>query len=73
MTAIADEHGHVLLRNTYDSGVLVAQVYANGDVFKYRYVWDAKRAFVDKAVITMPDGSEREVEVEESVPRYLRK
>ena len=73
MTAIADEHGLVLLRNTYDSGVLVAQVYANGDVFKYRYVWDAKRAFVDKAVITMPDGSEREVEVAESVPRYLRK
>jgi YD repeat-containing protein len=72
MTTILDEHGHVLLRNTYDSGVLVRQVYANGEVYGYRYFWDAKRTFVDKAVITLPNGSQREVWVGDSVPAYLR-
>jgi YD repeat-containing protein len=70
MTAILDEQGRVLLRNAYNSDMLVQQVYANGDIYKYRYVIDAKRTFIDKAVVTMPDGSQREVAVADSIPEF---
>ncbi|MGC2161974.1 MAG: DUF6531 domain-containing protein [Silvibacterium sp.] len=73
MTAILDGQGHVLLRNTYQSSVLVQQVYPNGDIYKYRYILDPKRTYADKAIVTFPNGSEREVEIGDSVPQFLRK
>jgi YD repeat-containing protein len=74
MTAILDEHKQVLLRNTYKSNVLVRQAYANGDIFQYRYIWAAKPSYyADKVVVTLPDGSFREVFPADSVPDYLRK
>jgi len=72
MTAILDSQGHVLVRNTYKGNVLTAQAYPNGDTYRYQYVWSANKRYVVKATITMPDGSQREVEPADSVSEWLR-
>ena len=73
MIGIADEHWHVLLRNWYESSVLVRQRYANGDVYEYRYRWSAKQKYAERVVITLPDRSQREVITGDSVPEYRSK
>jgi len=72
MTAIADEHGHILLRNRYEYGVLVRQDYANGDVYDYAYLWSPTRTHADKVRVTLPDRSVREIWVADAVPENLR-
>lgn len=73
MTAILDGQGHVLVRNSYVRNVLTAQVYPNGDIYRYRYVWSANRNYAVKVTITFPDGTKQEIEPADSVPGYLRK
>lgn len=73
MTDILDGQGHVLVRNTYGGNVLTAQVYPNGGIYRYRYVWGPNRKYAAKVTITLPDGSKRELEPADSVPGYLRK
>ncbi len=58
MTAIANEHWHILLRNRYEYGVLVRQDYAIGDVYEYAYFWSPTRTHGDKVRVTLP-GSQR--------------
>jgi YD repeat-containing protein len=72
MTAITDEHWNVLVRNRYESGVLVRQTYADGDIYQYSYTWNATRTYAVKVVITLPDGSSSVVQVADAVPEYLR-
>jgi YD repeat-containing protein len=72
MTAILDSHGHVLVRNCYGGNVLTEQVYPNGDIYRYRYVWSANGKYAVKVTIAMPDGSKREVHPADSVPQSVR-
>ena len=72
MTTILDGQGRVLLRNTYDGTVLTAQMYPNGDIYRYQYLWSVNKTYVTKTTITMPDGSKREVKPAESVSAWLR-
>ncbi|MGI4758650.1 MAG: cytochrome c oxidase assembly factor Coa1 family protein [Janthinobacterium lividum] len=71
MTSISDEHGRMLLRNTYENGQVVRQEYAGGFVYKYAYTLDTTRHYVKKVVVTSPDQSLREVTVD-SVPESVR-
>ena len=71
MTAIANEHGHILLRNN-EYGVLVRQDYANGDVYEYACIWSPTRTHADKVRVTLPDCSVREIWVADAVPENLR-
>jgi YD repeat-containing protein len=73
MTTITNERGHVLLRNTYDSGILVRQEYVNGDVYEYRYIWNPRRTYADRVIVTLPDHTQKEVSVSESVSPYLKR
>jgi YD repeat-containing protein len=73
MTAILDGQGHVLVRNTYWHDVLTSQMYPNGDVYGYQYVWSGNKNYAVKVMVTMPDGSKREVEPADSVPELLRR
>ncbi len=73
MTTITNERGHVLLRNTYESGVLVRQEYAKGDVYEYHYIWNARRTYADKLIVTLPDHNQKEVSVSESVSPYFKR
>lgn len=76
MTAVWDGHRHMLLWNTYDSyqsRILVRQMFSNGDIYQYRYIWDAKRKYyADRVIVTMPDGSIQEILPAGAVPGYLR-
>jgi YD repeat-containing protein len=73
MTAVVDERGRTLVRNWYDdSKILIAQVFANGDVYRYRYTWGANNNYADKVVVTLPDRSEREIYPAETVPDFVR-
>ncbi len=73
MTTITNERGRVLLRNIYNSGALVKQEYANGDVYEYRYIWNARRTYADKVIVTLPDHTQKEVPVAEFVSPYFKK
>lgn len=72
MTAIKDEQGNTLLNNVYQNGLLIQQTYPNGDVYRFRYVLNSKRTYAIEAIVTLPDGDEREVETAGSVPEDLR-
>jgi YD repeat-containing protein len=73
MIAILDGNGHELVRNIYSRNVLMEQVYPNGDVYRFQYVWNPSEWYVIKATITMPDGNKREVEPADFVPEWLRR
>ena len=72
MTEIKDENGHALLRNWYDSGVVTRQEFGNGAVYSYSYSWSPNRYYPNKVVVTLPDHTQREVPVAESVPEYVK-
>jgi YD repeat-containing protein len=74
MTTITNERGRVLLRNIYDSEKLVRQEYPSGEVYEYRYIWNARRPYyADKVIITLPDHTQKEVPVSESVWPYWKR
>jgi hypothetical protein len=74
MTTITNERGRVLLRNIYDSNRLVRQEYPSGDVYEYRYIWKARRTYyADKVIVTLPDHTQKEVSVSESVWSYWKR
>lgn len=73
MTAILDGQGHVLVRNRYVRNVLVAQIYPNGDIYQYRYVWSSNGKYAVMVTITMPDGSKTDVYPTYSVSAVVRK
>jgi YD repeat-containing protein len=73
MTAVIDEHGRTLVHNSYDKrNVLVGQEFANGDAYRYGYVWGPSNHYVEKVVITLPDHTEREISPAGTVPDYIR-
>jgi YD repeat-containing protein len=63
MTAVRDEHGRTLVRNGYASGILVGQVFGNGDSYRYDY-----KTYPDGVKVTFPDHSERKITLENSIP-----
>ncbi len=72
MSVVTDEKGNVLVRNSYESGLLTRQQFSNGDTFLYGYDWASDRYFPDKVVVTLPDKTTREVRVADSVSVYLK-
>jgi YD repeat-containing protein len=72
MTTVSDDQGRILVRNWYESNVLIAQQFANRDIYKYRYIWYRGMHFADRVVITLPDHSEKEISLEQTVPDYVR-
>jgi hypothetical protein len=73
MTAVMDERGPTLVRNWYDdSKILIAQVFANGDVYWYHYEWSPNNHYAEKVVVTLPDHNEKEISPAETVPDYIR-
>ena len=67
--------GDTLVRNTYEGSVLIRQTFPNGEIYRYYYVWSANAIghYAAKVVITMPDGSKKEVDPTDSVSMMLRK
>src|SRR5205823_1322302 len=72
MTQISDEGGHVLLHNSYVSGLLERQEFGNGAVYSYDYDWAPNTYYPNKVTVTLPDRSTRELSVADSVPEYVK-
>lgn len=73
MTAVKDERGNVLLRNSYESGVLRKQEFGNGEVYSYTYEWASNRKHSNKVVVTLPNLTQRELWLADTVPEFVKK
>jgi YD repeat-containing protein len=73
MTAVLNEQGTVLVRNEYRSGILIRQDFANGDSYSYDYQPAPSGHFMDSVMVTLPDLSQQQIRVRDTVPAFLRK
>jgi YD repeat-containing protein len=68
MTAILDENWKVLVRNVYkDRSRVSEQRLADGEVFRYDYIFDAKHD-INLTFVTLPDGSKRKFSFKHGIP-----
>ena len=72
MTSVRDEKGRALVQNRYDYGVLVQQDFAGGRSYHYSYRWAPNRHYAQTATITFPDGTQKVVQVDGSVPEDIK-
>lgn len=72
MTRIWDEGGHILIHNSYESGILKRQEFGNGEVYLYSYDWAPNTYYPNKVTVTLPDQSTRELSVADSVPEFVK-
>lgn len=72
MMSVLNEQGVPLVRNQYRSGVLVRQDFANGDSYAYDYQPAASRQYMESVVVTLPDQSQQQIRVSDTVPAFLR-
>ena len=72
MPAVLNEQGRVLVRNQYLSGTLVRQDFANGDSYTYDYEPAASGQYMERVVVTLPDQSQQQIQVSDTVPAFLR-
>lgn len=74
MTGITDEHGTMLVRNTYSpsaSHALVRQEYPNGDVYQFRYNGSPDNSYAESVTVTLPNHREVQIPTSASVSEYL--
>ena len=69
---ITDEHGALLLRNTYENGLVVRQEFPKGQVFAYKYTWREHMPYADSITVTLPSGQQQTIETASTVPADLR-
>ncbi len=68
MTTITDGNWRVLLRNTYrDRSRISEQRLANGEVYRYEYVFDEKHEIVE-TIVTLPSGGKRKFPFTHGIP-----
>jgi YD repeat-containing protein len=72
MTGITDGTGRVLLQNSYQHGNLTGQRFANGDAYSYHYDWSGNGNWVERATVTLPDGTAQQIPTASAVPDIVR-
>jgi YD repeat-containing protein len=72
MIEVRDEKGSLLLRNSYDGGLVVRQEFSNGDIYNYGYKWPRNGYYPDQVTVRGPRGFQQSVSVAESVPQYIK-
>ena len=72
LTGVLNEKGTVLVRNVYRSGILVRQDFANGESYAYSYEPATPGHFMEQVIVTLPDQTEKEIRVGDTVPAFLR-
>ena len=73
ITAVRDEHGTLLVKNSYDERKLVAQEFSGGRVCRYSYRWARAGTYADDVMVRLPDGHREEVNTSLSVSDFLRR
>lgn len=72
MTAVLDEHSQFLVRNWYIGGILARQQFAKGDIYAYDFGSSPGKSYFDSVIITLPDHTQKQVQLTDSVPNILR-
>jgi hypothetical protein len=60
MTAVLDGKGKVLLKNTYTNGRISEQRLADGEVFRFRYLFGQANE-ITETIVTLPSGKETKI------------
>jgi YD repeat-containing protein len=72
MTQIEDENRKVLLRNSYQNGLLIRQDFGGGKIYSYSYTPSQSRTYFERATVTLPDNSVATVAPSDSVPEHVK-
>lgn len=67
MTRVENGEGKMILRNEYKNGRVSAQVFADGEVFRYEYLFD-RHWRVLEATVTLPGGRQRRFFFKNEIP-----
>lgn len=59
MTVIMDGDWRILLRNTYQDGLVSGQQLANGERYEYHYLFDKTRSSIVETIVTFPNGAKK--------------
>jgi YD repeat-containing protein len=75
LTFIRDEKTRLLLHNVYfyDGGWLSRQEYGNGDTIQYRYVLSPNKYYAERAMLTLPDGTVKSIQIGDSVSEVYKR
>jgi YD repeat-containing protein len=73
LTVVRDDRDNILVRNTYDQGRIVAQQFADGQVYEYSYQWSPNGRYIEAAIVRFPDGTLQEIETGPSIPDYVKR
>lgn len=71
MTRISDETGRTLLQNWYQDNALVKQQFADGEVYQYSYEPSDTGDYYQRAVVTLPDGSLKYIDLTPYLPDQI--
>jgi YD repeat-containing protein len=72
MTRITDEGGHLLLRNWYESKVVMRQQFGNGGTYSFNYDWASGSYYPEKVTVVLPDQTGRDVRIADAVPEFVK-
>lgn len=75
LTFIRDEQERLLLHNFYDNNSrwLTRQQYGNGDTIQYRYNLSTNGRYAERAILTLPYGTPKTVEIGDSVSEIYKR
>src|SRR5215510_7366555 len=73
LTAVRDEENNILVQNAYDQGRVIAQQFADGQVYRYSYRWSSNWYYIESAIVRFPDGTEQTIQTGPSVPDLLKR
>lgn len=72
MTSVTDEHGDVLVRNWYQNGRVVRQLFNGRDLYTYEYSWFPGSHYMNEVIVTLPNGNKEDIFPGACVPSFLR-
>lgn len=72
LTVVRNEEEKILLANSYSQNRVMAQQFADGQVYRYDYHWSANYQYADSVTIQYPNGTEQTIDTGSSVPDYVR-
>jgi len=72
LETITDEHGALLLRNTYNNRIVLRQEFPHGQVFSYQYNWRDDMPYAESVTVTLPNGQRQTIETASAVPADIR-
>jgi YD repeat-containing protein len=72
MTLVADENGKVLVRNSYQNGLLIRQDFGSGRVYSYFYTPSERGTYFERVDVTLADGTVTTVGPSDYVPEYVK-